>query len=93
MTDPHTGGVVQIGTGCLGSCGYCVTRLARGPLKSFSADAIVAEVERLAALGAYEIQLTGQDVSAWGMDIGRTLPICWSGLPMRRGGISVSASA
>lgn len=72
MTDPHTG-VVQTGTGCLGSCAYCITRAARGPLKSFSADAIVSEVERLAALGAYEIQLTGQDVSAWGMDIGQDL--------------------
>ncbi|KAF1076178.1 tRNA (N(6)-L-threonylcarbamoyladenosine(37)-C(2))-methylthiotransferase [Methanogenium sp. MK-MG] len=72
MTDSHTG-VVQTGTGCLGSCSYCITRLARGPLKSFSAEAIVAEVERLAALGAYEIQLTGQDVSAWGMDIGQDL--------------------
>jgi MiaB/RimO family radical SAM methylthiotransferase len=30
-------------------------------------------VERLAAAGAYEIQLTGQDVSAWGMDIGQDL--------------------
>ncbi|WAI01928.1 tRNA (N(6)-L-threonylcarbamoyladenosine(37)-C(2))-methylthiotransferase [Methanogenium organophilum] len=72
MTDPHTG-VVQTGTGCLGSCAYCITRQARGPLKSFSADAIVSEVERLAAGGAYEIQLTGQDVSAWGMDIGLDL--------------------
>lgn len=72
MTDPHTG-VVQTGTGCLGSCAYCITRAARGPLKSFSADAIVSEVERLAAEGAYEIQLTGQDVSAWGMDIGQDL--------------------
>lgn len=72
MTDPHTG-VVQTGTGCLGSCSYCITRAARGPLKSFSAVSIVAEVERLAAQGAYEIQLTGQDVSAWGMDIGLDL--------------------
>ena len=72
MTDPHTG-VVQIGTGCLGSCTYCITHYARGPLKSFSADSIVAEVERLAEQGAYEIQLTGQDVSAWGRDIGQDL--------------------
>ena len=72
MTDPHTG-VVQIGTGCLGSCSYCITRAARGPLKSFTAEAIVAEVERLAARGASEIQLTGQDVSAWGMDVGQDL--------------------
>lgn len=72
MTDPHTG-VVQMGTGCLGACSYCITRAARGPLKSFSAEAIVAEVERLAARGACEIQLTGQDVSAWGMDVGKDL--------------------
>ncbi|MEA2034339.1 MAG: tRNA (N(6)-L-threonylcarbamoyladenosine(37)-C(2))-methylthiotransferase [Euryarchaeota archaeon] len=66
-------GVVQMGTGCLGRCSYCITRSARGRLKSFSESTIVAEVERLVSLGAGEIQLTGQDVSAYGLDCGTNL--------------------
>ncbi|HDR73702.1 MAG TPA: tRNA (N(6)-L-threonylcarbamoyladenosine(37)-C(2))-methylthiotransferase [Methanoculleus sp.] len=61
-------GAVQVGPGCLGSCAYCITRCARGRLRSFPEDMIIAEIERLAAGGACEIQLTGQDVSAYGMD-------------------------
>ncbi|MDG6257255.1 MAG: tRNA (N(6)-L-threonylcarbamoyladenosine(37)-C(2))-methylthiotransferase [Methanomicrobiaceae archaeon] len=66
-------GAVQVGSGCLGSCAYCITRCARGRLRSFPEDLILAEIERLAAEGACEIQLTGQDVSAYGMDGSSTL--------------------
>ncbi|MDN7025758.1 MiaB/RimO family radical SAM methylthiotransferase [Methanoculleus sp. FWC-SCC1] len=71
---PGAVGIVQIASGCLGRCSYCITRLARGALCSASADAILDAVRTLAAGGAKEIQLTGQDVSAWGRDIGETLP-------------------
>jgi MiaB-like tRNA modifying enzyme len=67
-------GVVQLAQGCTGSCTYCITRLARGPLKSFSRDEILAQVRAFVRAGTYEIQLTAQDVSAWGMDAGHTLP-------------------
>ncbi len=73
-TAPGAVGVVQVASGCLGRCSYCITRLARGHLRSVSADAILDAVHTLAAGGAKEIQLTGQDVSAWGRDIGETLP-------------------
>ncbi len=66
-------GIVQIGTGCLGACAYCITRFARGRLRSFGKERIIAEVERQVAAGVSEIQLTGQDVSAWGADIGKNL--------------------
>ena len=67
-------GVVQLAQGCGGSCTYCITRFARGPLKSFSRDEILAQVRAFVRAGTYEIQLTAQDVSAWGMDAGHTLP-------------------
>jgi threonylcarbamoyladenosine tRNA methylthiotransferase CDKAL1 len=67
MIAPATG-AVQIGPGCLGSCAYCITRCARGRLQSFPEEAILAEIARLVAEGAHEIQLTGQDVSAYGLD-------------------------
>ncbi len=67
-------GVVQVASGCVGRCSYCITRLARGRLKSASAKEILDAVRRLAASGACEIQLTGQDVAAWGLDRGESLP-------------------
>ena len=67
-------GVVQIASGCVGRCSYCITRLARGRLKSAPTQEILDAVRRLVASGAYEIQLTGQDVAAWGLDRGESLP-------------------
>lgn len=67
-------GIVQIATGCVGSCSYCITRRARGAIASESVDAVLDAVRSLAAGGAKEIQLTGQDVSAWGIDRGERLP-------------------
>jgi threonylcarbamoyladenosine tRNA methylthiotransferase CDKAL1 len=67
-------GIVQLARGCVGSCTYCITRLARGSLKSFSPDEILAQVRAFVNEGTCEIQLTAQDVSAWGMDTGDSLP-------------------
>ena len=67
-------GTVQVASGCVGRCSYCITRLARGRLRSAPADAILDAVRHLVASGAYEIQLTGQDVAAWGIDRGESLP-------------------
>ncbi len=66
-------GIVQLAQGCAGSCAYCITRLARGPLKSFPAEEILAQVRAFVQAGTFEIQLTAQDVSAWGMDSGHSL--------------------
>jgi len=67
-------GIVQLAQGCAGNCTYCITRFARGPLKSFPEEEILAQVRAFVQAGTCEIQLTAQDVSAWGMDIGCTLP-------------------
>ena len=67
-------GIVQVAQGCLGRCTYCITRFARGNLRSFSIPAIRSQVLAFAGCGTAEIQLTAQDVSAWGRDTGSTLP-------------------
>jgi threonylcarbamoyladenosine tRNA methylthiotransferase CDKAL1 len=67
-------GIVQVAQGCQGRCTYCITRLARGNLRSFSSDEIRAQVMAFAGCGTAEIQLTAQDVSSWGRDTNRTLP-------------------
>jgi len=67
-------GIVQLAQGCSGSCTYCLTRLARGPIRSFPPEEISGQVRALSQAGAAEIQLTAQDASAWGTDCGNSLP-------------------
>ncbi len=68
-------GVMQVGPGCMGACTYCITRFARGRMKSIPVETIVKEIEHLARAGAAEVQLTGQDLSAYGMDCGTDLAV------------------
>jgi len=67
--------IVQVAQGCSGRCTYCLTRIARGPLKSFTEDEILAEILAHANAGTPEIQITAQDISCWGRDIGKSLPL------------------
>jgi len=69
--EPSNTGIVQIARGCQGNCTYCITRLARGPLRSYREEEILGQVQAFIRAGAAEIQLTAQDVSAWGMDTGQ----------------------
>lgn len=66
-------GIVQLAQGCNGTCTYCLTRQARGPLWSFPEEEIRRQVAAYAARGAAEIQLTAQDVSSYGKDTGLSL--------------------
>jgi len=67
--------IVPIATGCKGRCAYCITRLARGDLKSRSVETIVESVERLLASRPREVQITAQDTAAYGTDLGTDLPM------------------
>jgi threonylcarbamoyladenosine tRNA methylthiotransferase CDKAL1 len=67
-------GIVQIAQGCRGRCSYCITRRARGRLKSVPLNDILDQVRQLVATGSVEIQLTAQDVGAWGADHHTDLP-------------------
>ena len=66
--------IVPIGQGCTEQCSYCITRLARGSLKSYSEDNIANIVSRRLKEGYKEIRLTSQDTAAYGKDIGSSLP-------------------
>jgi MiaB-like tRNA modifying enzyme len=72
--------IVQVAQGCLGRCTYCLTRIARGSLKSFPEEEIQAEILKHANTGTPEIQITAQDVSCWGRDIGKSLPDLLNGI-------------
>jgi len=58
---------VKIAEGCDRHCGFCAIPSFRGPQRSRSRDAIVAEVE---ALGVQEVVLVAQDPVSWGRDAG-----------------------
>jgi threonylcarbamoyladenosine tRNA methylthiotransferase CDKAL1 len=73
-------GIVPIATGCVGACSYCITRLARGELRSRDPDGIIESVRREVSSGPREIQLTAQDTAAYGADIGSDLPLLVDGI-------------
>lgn len=69
-----TDAIVPIANGCLGSCTYCITRIARGSLRSYEIESITRNVENAISEGKKEIKITAQDTASYGRDIGKTLP-------------------
>ena len=59
---------VKIAEGCDRRCGYCAIPSFRGPQRSRSTEAIVAEVE---GLGVREAVLVAQDLASYGRDQGQ----------------------
>ena len=51
--------------GCSKACSYCIVPITRGKEISRPLDDVLAEARRLAALGAREITLLGQNVNAY----------------------------
>lgn len=60
---------IPINDGCLSSCNFCQTKLARPFLRSFSPKTIVKWINKSVQNGAKEIQLTSMDSGAYGRDI------------------------
>jgi len=56
---------LTIQEGCDRFCSFCVVPYTRGAEQSRPAAAVIAEAKRLAAQGAREITLLGQNVNAW----------------------------
>jgi len=66
--------IVPIASGCRGSCAYCITRFARGSLKSRPLERVRSSVLKAVERGRMEIQLTAQDTAAYGADLCTDLP-------------------
>ena len=64
---------VSIAEGCMFSCSYCITSLARGKLRSFPIDEIKKDICSAINKGCREIQLTAQDTSSYGLGTGYDL--------------------
>jgi ribosomal protein S12 methylthiotransferase len=60
---------VKIAEGCSHRCAFCAIPAIRGPQRSRPAEDILAEIAGLAAEGAREILLIGQDSTGYGRDL------------------------
>ena len=65
---------IPIANGCMGSCAYCITKLARGRVRSRKPDWVIEQIKKALKMGVREIRLSGQDTAVYGTDIGKTLP-------------------
>lgn len=65
--------VVQVAHGCADQCSYCGDKLIVKDLRSKPLDQCVAEVRRGIDEGYTRIELLGDDVGAYGLDLGLTV--------------------
>lgn len=61
---------LRISEGCSQGCSFCTIPSIRGPLRSKPLEQILAEARELAADGAVELILIGQETTSYGTDIG-----------------------
>jgi tRNA-2-methylthio-N6-dimethylallyladenosine synthase len=61
---------VAISVGCNNTCTFCIVPALRGKEKDRRPGDVLAEVEALVADGVIEVTLLGQNVNAYGSDIG-----------------------
>jgi len=59
---------LRVSEGCDNRCAYCAIPSIRGPLRSAPLDELAAEARELVADGAVELNLVGQDTTAYGLD-------------------------
>lgn len=69
LTTPVYSSYVKVADGCSNHCSYCVIPLVRGKFRSRPVESVVAEVRRLVAQGAKEINLIAQDTTSYGRDL------------------------
>ncbi len=72
-TTPGPTAYLQVSDGCHRACAYCTIPAIRGPYVSAPLPRILDEARFLIGAGAREIVLIGQDISAWGRDLDRSL--------------------
>jgi ribosomal protein S12 methylthiotransferase len=61
---------LRMSEGCNQGCSFCTIPSIRGPMRSKPVEQILLEGNELAADGAVELNLIGQDTTSYGTDIG-----------------------
>ena len=62
---------VKICESCYNRCSFCIIPAIKGKFVSRTMESIVREVEQIDSQGVKEINIIGQDITAYGMDIYR----------------------
>ena len=70
LTTPKHAAYIKIAEGCDHPCSFCIIPQLRGKFRSRRFESVVREAENLAAAGAREITLIGQDTTSYGEDLG-----------------------
>src|SRR4029078_13134743 len=60
---------LRVSEGCNQGCSFCTIPSIRGPMRSKPIEQILLEARELAADGAVELNLIGQDTTSYGTDI------------------------
>jgi ribosomal protein S12 methylthiotransferase len=71
-TPPHRA-YIKIAEGCFHPCSFCIIPKIRGGFRSRQLTSIVEEACGMLARGVREINLVGQDTTAYGRDVGSDL--------------------
>src|SRR5260370_26068885 len=69
-TTPKLASYIKISEGCDPPCTCCIIPQLRGAFRSRRFESVVREAENLAAAGAREVTLIGQDTTSYGEDLG-----------------------
>jgi len=70
VTTPKHAAYIKIAEGCDHPCTFCIIPELRGRFRSRRFESVVREAKNLAAAGAREITLIGQDTTSYGEDLG-----------------------
>jgi ribosomal protein S12 methylthiotransferase len=70
VTTPRHQAYIKIAEGCDHPCTFCIIPQLRGKFRSRRFASVIREAENLAAAGAREITLIGQDTTSYGEDLG-----------------------
>ena len=70
VTTPRHAAYIKIAEGCDHPCTFCIIPQLRGKFRSRRFESVVREAQNLAATGAREITLIGQDTTSYGEDLG-----------------------
>jgi ribosomal protein S12 methylthiotransferase len=73
-TASHTA-YVKISEGCNRPCTFCIIPRIRGGMRSRTPESVLKEVRELVEQGVREINLVGQDLTAYGEDLSTKYPL------------------
>jgi ribosomal protein S12 methylthiotransferase len=68
-TSPSFSAYLRISEGCDNACAFCIIPKLRGKQRSRSIEDLVKEATSLATAGVMELNLIGQDLTAYGFDL------------------------